>query len=111
MGTLISHHCDVCGRRTESASQAKTCETEDINSLRQRMPKYEVGKYVLAYKFNDGNYGLDKTKVVKMKGSDFHLELLVEDEEENRYWVRAVLYQTNSYRSGPLMLKFVELVS
>ncbi|MGD0976817.1 MAG: hypothetical protein ABR875_00790 [Minisyncoccia bacterium] len=86
--------CPLCSTNHSSRSKAESCRDKHEQVLKEVLPKYEVGKHVKAYYFKDVRRERVVTVIVKISGSLFEMQLLLESENGERWWNEAVEYQT-----------------
>jgi hypothetical protein len=75
------------------------------------MPKYAIGSRVKTSYHNFYEEPQNITKIVRMRGKLVELELLVEQADGERYWVKAVIIRDNrEVRAKPESFNYVPLV-
>lgn len=108
--TKTTNTCSVCQKEFRQFSLAKACHALHLEEFKRLSPNYKIGSIVRTHKSSDLDYDLESTRIVRMKGKFLDLELLCENNNDERYWVPAVRYQTMDLRHNPADFDFVEMI-
>ena len=102
MATKVIHFCSVCGKTVDSETIAGRCQKSHLKALNEKMPKYKIGqKAKVRRQLGEGHSKVEVVKIIKIKGKNFSTSLLVENDNEERYWASAVNYQTAHLQIDP----------
>lgn len=103
-----SFKCNVCCNEFKSKNSAENCLKRHEEGFVRKSPKYKVGGSVLTHVFDNYDNNKEKTTIIKISGEFIDLALLVENEHGERYWVRAVHYQTIDCLRDPAPFYFIQ---
>ncbi|MBI2063005.1 MAG: hypothetical protein HYT61_02060 [Candidatus Yanofskybacteria bacterium] len=95
--------CPLCCSVYKKLEKAKNCLKKHNDACRKILPNYEIGDRVLTHLFNDANHGKEHTTIVRIKGDLFDMELLVENDRGERYWVQVIRYGTLNLQDNPTL--------
>jgi hypothetical protein len=101
--------CEVCGQEYDSSVEAENCFNAHLEGYNRKSPKYEIGKQVITHRFNDYDFGEEKTTIIKVRGEFLNFRFLVENNAGERYWVKPFRYQTIDFSKDSAPFYFVPL--
>jgi len=97
----LPYRCCWCAIKYTTSEQAKKCIEIHESACKKIMPKYRIGGHVITRRFGMLSYSTERTMIIDIKGEVFRSELLVENESRERYWIKAIFYQTLDLQENP----------
>ncbi len=95
------YECPICTKEFEEREKAEKCLKAHLDACRKVLPKYKINGHVLTHYLDDSDYGEQTTTIIDIKGELFDMELLVENERRERYWVKPVCFQNVNLQQNP----------